>query len=180
MLRRKNWIVLAVVLVLAGVALYQNIVTADERSAQSVEEAAKPGYRAPSFELIGLDGNTYKVGGERDRPVLINFWASWCGPCHIEAPDLQTLYEEYEGKLDLYSINVMSLDTRKGAEKFIEEYGLTFPIPVDEDGTVASKKYRVDGYPTSFLVNQEGMVTEAVFGIIDRKDLARKIDKLLE
>ncbi len=179
-MRKKNWIVLAVVLVLAGAALYQNIVTADERSASSLEEAAKPGFRAPAFELVGMDGKTYAVGGERDKPVLINFWASWCGPCHIEAPDLQALYERYEGKLDLYAVNVMSLDTRKGAEKFIAEYGLTFPVPVDEDGTVTSKRYGVDGYPTSFLVDREGVVVDAVFGIINPEDLQRKIDKLLQ
>ncbi len=179
-MRKKNWMVVAVVLVLAGAALYQNIATADERSSASLEEAAKPGYRAPAFELVGMDGITYSVGGEREKPVLVNFWASWCGPCHIEAPDLQELYEKYDGKLDLYSVNVMSLDTRKGAERFIEEYGLTFPVPIDEDGTITSKRYGVDGYPTSFLVNQEGIVVDAVFGIIDREDLERKINKLLQ
>lgn len=177
---KKNWIVAAVICLMAAAALYQNIVKADESPDNRIEEAPKPGFRAPSFELTGIDGKTYKVGGERNKPLLLNFWASWCGPCHIEAPDLQSLYEKYEGRVDIYGINVTSLDTKKGAQKFIDEYGFTFPVPLDLDGRVTRQKYGVDGYPTTFLINQNGVVEDAVFGIINPGDLERKLDNLLD
>lgn len=169
----------AVLAIMIGAAVYQNVAS-DDSDRQVAEVAAKPGFQAPSFELTGFDGNSYAVGGKRDKPLLINFWASWCGPCHIEAPDLQELYEHYNGKLDLYAVNVTSLDTRLGVEDFIEEYGLTFPIPMDETGEVTSKKYGINGYPASFLIDQNGTVVDVIFSVINREDLERKIDKLLK
>ena len=181
---RKNniltYVVGIVIVVMVGTAVYQNLVSADNDISSSVEVSAKPGFQAPSFELEGLDGLTYKAGGEKDKPLLINFWASWCGPCHIEAPDLQKLYTKYENKLDIYAVNVTSLDTRKGALEFVQEHGLTFPIPMDHTGEVTSKRFGVDGYPASFLIDQKGIVVDAIFGIINPKDLSRKIDSLLK
>lgn len=168
-----------IVVIMIGAAVYQNTVS-DGSDKASVEAAARPGFQAPSFELTGFDGNSYAVGGKRDHPLLLNFWASWCGPCHIEAPDLQALYEHYDGKLDLYAVNVTSLDTRLGIQDFVEEYGLTFPIPMDETGEVTGKKYGVNGYPASFLIDQNGVVVDVIFSVINREDLERKIDKLLK
>lgn len=170
----KRWSTVVVgvaAIVLIGLAVVQNL---------DVETAAKPGFRAPSFELAGWDGNTYRVGGKRDKPLLLNFWASWCGPCHMEAPDLQALHEQYEGKVDVYGVNVTPTDSRTGIRAFIDEYGITFPIPLDETGEVTAKLYGVTGYPASFLIDQDGIVVDAVFGIINRELLGKQIDRLLE
>jgi len=178
MKKRNTFPIGAAVLALAVLAVMQNAGVFSRGGA--LETAARPGFLAPSFELAGFDGNLYRVGGKRDRPLLINFWASWCSPCHLEAPDLQKLYEEYEGKIDLYGVNVTTLDTRTGIRAFIDEYGITFPIPLDETGEVSGKLYGVNGYPASFLIDQNGVVVEAVFGIIDRERMARQIDRLLK
>jgi thiol-disulfide isomerase/thioredoxin len=165
-------------LVLVVLAIAQN---ADSFTrGEAAETAAKPGFYAPSFQLAGWDGGTYKVGGKRDKPLLVNFWASWCEPCHMEAPDLQAMYEEFGGTFDLYGVNVTTLDTRTGIREFIREYGLTFPIVLDETGEVTGKLYGVNGYPASFLINQDGVVVDAVFGVINRDDLSRKIERLLK
>lgn len=177
-MKKQIW-VLGVIVVLVAVALYQNFAAADKDALTQAEEAPKPNFAAPAFELVGRDGRTYHVGGERENPVLVNFWASWCEPCHLEAPDLQRLYEQYNGKLDLYAVNVMTLDTVRGAEEFIHEYELTFPVMFDEDGTV-TKKYRVDGYPTSFLIDRNGIVADVVFGVVNPDELSRKINRLLK
>lgn len=161
-----------------GAALYQNFASSDRKASGYIEEAARPGFRAPSFELTGLNGETYRVGGERERPLLLNFWASWCGPCHLEADDLQKLYEQYEGKLDIYGVNVTSIDTLNGARRFVDDYRLTFPIPLDEDGT-AAQLYKVDGYPTSFLIDSSGVIVDAVFGIVNPMEIQRAVDGLL-
>lgn len=178
-MRKNAIIILAVAAVLIAVALYQNLFSADQRAATALEEGPKPGFAAPSFELASLDGQTYSIGGARDKPVLINFWASWCEPCHQEAPDLQQIYEQYAGKLDIYAVNVTSLDTERGAREFINEYELTFPALLDLDGAVASS-YRVNGYPVTFLVGSDGVVADAYFGMIIPADVTRQIDRLLQ
>lgn len=177
MKNRKTILIGAVMVVLAALAIIQ--VPWENMRSGATETAAKPGYLAPSFELAGWDGKDYKAGGKRDKPLLVNFWASWCAPCHIEAPDLQALYETFEGKLDLYGINVTTLDTRTGIEEFIREYGLTFPILLDQTGEVTGKKFLVDGYPASFLIDQDGVIVDAVFGVIDRSKLEKQIRRLL-
>jgi thiol-disulfide isomerase/thioredoxin len=176
-MKKQMW-VLGVIAALVAVAVYQNFAAADRGSAAQAEEAPKPNFAAPSFELTGMDGRTYQVGGERENPVLVNFWASWCEPCHLEAPDLQRLYEKYGGKLDIYAVNVTTLDSVKGAEEFVHEYELTFPVMLDKDGTVTNK-YRVDGYPTSFLIGRDGIVADVVFGIVNPAEISRKVDRLL-
>lgn len=177
MRRWSTWVIGVAALLLIGLAIAQNLDLFSRGGA--VETAAKPGFMAPSFELTGWDGKVYRAGGPRDKPLLVNFWASWCGPCHMEAPDLQALYEKYEGQIDLYAVNVTTTDTRTGIAAFIEEYGLTFPIPLDETGKVTSRAFGVDGYPASFLIDRNGIVVDAVFGIINRDKLERQFDRLL-
>jgi thiol-disulfide isomerase/thioredoxin len=178
MKKRSTIVIGAAVLVLAVLAVAQG--TGIISGGEVTETAARPGFLAPPFELAGFDGNTYEVGGRRDKPLLVNFWASWCSPCHLEAPDLQKLYEEYEGAFDLYGVNVFTLDTRTGIRAFLDEYGITFPILLDETGEVTGRLYGVSGYPVSFLIDQRGVIVDAVFGIIDREAIARKIDRLLK
>lgn len=178
-MRKNAIIILAVAVALVAVALYQNLFSTGDRAATALEAGPKPGFAAPAFELTSLDGQTYQFGGARDKPVLINFWASWCEPCHQEAPDLQRIYEQYAGKLDIYAINVTSLDTERGAREFMNEYELTFPALLDLDGAVASS-YRVNGYPVTYLVDSSGVVADAYFGMIIPGNVTRQIDRLLQ
>ena len=133
-------IVIAGAAVLLGVILWKNgamdkIATSSPTLAQ-VHQGSKPkeGYDAPSFTLKGIDEADYSIGGPRSKPVLLNFWASWCGPCDMEAPDLQALYEKYGDRIDFYGVNATSYDRERDARAFVEEKKLTFPIPMDQGG----------------------------------------------
>ena len=166
--------ILAVVAVLAAVAIYQY---ANERkelagpdgaapAAVSDEEKPKPGYKAPEFTLPNLAEEEVAVGGPSDKLVMINFWASWCGPCELEAPDLQKIHEIYGDRLTLYGVNSTKYDRERDARKFVEQMNLTFPILMDREGTV-TKLYKVDQeFPTTVLVNRGGHVVERVTGVI--------------
>src|SRR5690606_21739558 len=109
---KRNIVILVVIVLMAGIALYKNLVQADA-VVMPKEHAPKAGFLAPHFTLEGFEGEKYEVGGPRDKALLINFWASWCGPCELEAPELVKLQNKYRDRLDIYAVNVTKLDTVK-------------------------------------------------------------------
>ncbi|WP_397309563.1 C39 family peptidase [Paenibacillus darwinianus] len=150
----------------------------DPRAATG-EELPKIGYSAPKFSLPGLDGDTYIMPNANGRPVLLNFWASWCEPCKQEAPELVKLYETYKGKMDIYAINVTASDTVEGARAFVQEYGFEFPVLMDKTAEVA-KKYGIRPIPTTFFVNSEGVIVDKVIGPLNLKSMESKFTDLLK
>lgn len=174
---RKNAIILSIVVVLAGLAVYQNIRANEKETVLPTEVAPRPNYLAPSFQLNGLDGKVYAVGGKRDKPLLLNFWASWCDPCEQEAPDLARLYEKYKDQLDLYAVNITKNDDLEAAKAFVKRYKYTFPVLLDED-LVAARQYRFTVIPTSFLIDRNGVVVEMI-NLLEAKELEKKIKSLI-
>lgn len=125
------------------------------------------GSPAPDFSLRTLDGVTVTLRALQGRPVLINFWASWCLPCREEAPELQRLYEEYQDRgLVILGVNVTQQDTLVDARAYVSEFKITFPIPLDENGE-AMRAFRVPGLPTSFFVDRLGIIRNVVIGKMD-------------
>lgn len=177
-MKRNIWVI-ATAFVLAGFAVYQHYSEQDEYLTASAYMAApKTGYQAPPFELKGMDGRTYALNGKRDKPLLVNFWASWCGPCKSEAPDLQKLYAKYGDRIDFYGVNVTQVDKEKDARKFVEDYGIQFPVPMDKDGKV-SQAYQVQAFPTTYLIDRNGVIRDA-FYLLSPSELERRIKKIIE
>ncbi|MBB3109969.1 thiol-disulfide isomerase/thioredoxin [Paenibacillus phyllosphaerae] len=188
---KRSLILLAVVVVMIGVAVYQNIekskplasaTTALEESssanAASVEVKPKPGYTAPVLTLPDLADQNMVVGGQNDKLVLVNFWASWCGPCELEAPDLQALSEEYKDGMVLLGVNATSYDKERQAREFVDQQKFTFPILMDREGA-ATEQYKITSFPTSLIIDQNGIVRERVTGVITKAAWKEKIDKWL-
>nr|WP_236838894.1 TlpA disulfide reductase family protein [Caldalkalibacillus salinus] len=145
----------------------------------SQEVKAEVGFQAPSFFLEHLHtGEEYSLDST-DKPVLINFWASWCGPCKLEAPDMVKVYEEYGEHIDIYAINLTDVDDIPQVESFVEEYGFTFPVLLDEEGKVADQ-YNVMAIPTTFVVNSEGEVTAKHQGYATMDDLIHIVSEVVE
>lgn len=178
MKNRKNWIVLALVVLLAGFAVYQNMAAADKEVSLPKETAPRPNYLAPTLSLVGLDGQAYEVGGVRDKVLLINFWASWCGPCEVEAPDIKRLAEKYKTDLDVYAINVTQQDRMENVKSFVKFHQFDFPVLLDSDGSAANT-YRIKGLPTTFLVNPDGVITDA-FNLLNPDELEKRIKELVK
>jgi thiol-disulfide isomerase/thioredoxin len=188
----RNWIVMIMVVILVGAVFAQNArserkqgtmqeafagLEAAAAGDQSNEAAAKKGLTAPAFKLSSLDNQPYQVGGKRDKPLLINFWASWCGPCKEEAPDLVKLYEKYKGQIDLYAVNITRGDSINDARSFAQKYGFTFPVLLDTNGEIADM-YRIRVIPTSYLIDRNGNVQE-VFNVLPPDELDSKIKAVI-
>jgi cytochrome c biogenesis protein CcmG, thiol:disulfide interchange protein DsbE len=174
-MRRNIWIFAAVV-VLGGLAIFQQLRHDQPAAARSADDKPKTGYSAPAFDLPDLADKQVHAGGEKDKLTLLNFWASWCGPCDLEAPDLQALHNKYRDILDIYGVNATSFDREREARAFVDEKELTFPILMDRKGDVVSL-YKVAQFPTSLLLDRHGIVRERITGVITRREWESLIDK---
>jgi cytochrome c biogenesis protein CcmG/thiol:disulfide interchange protein DsbE len=148
--------------------------------AQPVMAQQRPdvGYQAPHFSLTGMDNQTYRFSGTREKVLVLNFWASWCGPCRMEAPDLRKLYLKYQHQVDFYAINVTNNDSLEGAKAFVEQFKLPFPVPLDTTGEVADK-YRINAFPTTYIIDKQGVVRQKIIGMIDPQHFERELKKVL-
>ncbi len=168
---KKQWWILSTIIVLAIIAIIQS-------TTASTEELPKTGYQAPNFSLKALDGQTYSLQSLNGKPVVINFWASWCGPCKIEAPELVRLYDKYKARIEIYAVNVTASDSIEGAKAFAQDYVFQFPVLIDEKGEVA-QKYAIRPIPTTLFVNSEGIIIEQVIGLVDPQTMESKFRRLL-
>ncbi|KHF37403.1 Thiol-disulfide oxidoreductase ResA [Paenibacillus sp. P1XP2] len=119
------------------------------------------------------------MGGTRDKAILLNFWASWCEPCKQEAPELNAIAEKYKDSLAVYGVNVTKYDTKKNAQKFVDKYGVQFPVMFDLKADIYEKQYKGVVFPTNVLIDKRGVVQEVVLGILPQKDLEKKVKKLI-
>lgn len=172
----RNRIIVIVILLFAGATVYWNVFQAKD-AAKPADTAPQPGYVAPSFELASLEGQPYRVGGSREKPLLLNFWASWCGPCRQEAPDLKALYDQYKDRLDLYAVNATHQDTLADVKETVREFDFRFPVLLDPKGD-ATGPYQVRAIPTSYLIDKNGKIVEVLY-VMERQQLERKIKKLI-
>lgn len=126
--------------------------------------APQKGFLAPDFTLDTLDGETVTLSDLRGQAVIVNVWASWCGPCRLEMPAFKQVYNEYKERgLVILAVNSTLQDTRAAVEKFAAEFQLPFPIPLDTEGEVA-RLYRVSALPSTFFVGRDGVITKVVIG----------------
>jgi cytochrome c biogenesis protein CcmG/thiol:disulfide interchange protein DsbE len=136
--------------------------------------AAAPGatvWPAPAFSAERLDrpGEVLRLGDALGRqPVVLNFWASWCAPCRVEAPLLRDAARRHQGRVLFVGVNVQ--DTRRGAERFLATFFWTFPNVQDRHGKIA-RSYRVSGLPTTVFVNAAGQVVRLHTGPLDAAGL---------
>jgi cytochrome c biogenesis protein CcmG, thiol:disulfide interchange protein DsbE len=170
---KKNVAVIGIIILVFAVAIWMKGHDGKEQAAgtnvQSATSAPKPGYLAPSFELASLDGKSnFRVGGERDKLLIVNFWAAWCGPCEQEAPDLKAIYEKHKDRLDLFAVNATKYDKLREAKDFVKEQGFVFPVLTDVSGE-AEDLYKVFSFPTSFIIDRDGVIVRRIEGVISRE-----------
>lgn len=176
---KRTIVLIAVVLLLAGAAIYQSKGKQDVALAASSDMKPKPGYTAPTLQLPDLNDKSVAIGGKRDKLLLINFWASWCGPCELEAPDLLTLSKKYSGLLEIYGVNATNYDKERQAREFVDQQKLNFPILMDREGK-ATDLYKISSFPTSLLVDSEGIVRERITGAIPEDKWETIIEKWID
>ena len=160
---------LGALLVLLGVACDSGYSDQKKSSGNAIAVRQAPpamGSPAPDFQLIDLQGNWQALPDYRGKVVLLNFWATWCGPCRVEMPSMERVYQDL--KDEGFAILAISSDPQGSivTRPFVASQGLTFPILHDSDYRV-SGSYGVRTLPMSFLIDRNGTLTQRVFGARD-------------
>ncbi|MDM5188034.1 TlpA disulfide reductase family protein [Bacillus sp. DX4.1] len=177
-------VILAGALIWAGVNFYNSKQEEKERkekqaAQQTKEVLPQPGFKAPKITLKGLDGKLHSLNDAKGKPYIINFWASWCGPCEMEAPDLVRLYDKYKGDIEIFAVNATIGDPVQEAQAFSERFGFEFPVLLDLDG-VAGIDYKVISLPTTFFVDKDGIIVDQARGVLPPDQLEKKFKQLIE
>lgn len=120
---------------------------------------------APDFSLRTLEGETISLEGLRGKVVILNFWASWCGPCEEETPLLQGLYDKYKDE-GLVVLGVNQDESIEAIRKFVDIYNLTFPILIDPGEKVSDDLYDVFSIPRTFFIDRNGVIRDFERGSI--------------
>jgi cytochrome c biogenesis protein CcmG/thiol:disulfide interchange protein DsbE len=143
--------------------------------------APQKGFLAPDFALETAEGKTIRLSELRGQPVVLNIWASWCGPCRAEMPALQRVYQAYQAQgLEILGLNSTAQDDRQLAQAFVAEQGLTFPILFDTQGE-ATRLYAVRALPTTYFIDAQGVIQEVVTGGPMAEALLRiRVEQLIE
>ncbi len=146
------------------------------RRARQADPAELEGKAAPDFELKALDGSTVKLSGLKGKVVVLDFWASWCGPCRQEMPELEQLWQKVKDK-DVVIFGVNLGDSAEAAGKAADSFGVTFPIVLDSNGATGNA-YGVSGIPTTVIIDGAGVVRGRHVGY--RPGVGKQIEEEIE
>lgn len=183
-------LVLAFAVVIAGAYLLYNRLSGEvslgglasvPQSTQASGDETEPAAQlAPDFTVYDKDNNPVKLSDFRGKPVILNFWASWCRPCVSEMPEFQNFYDQYGEDIHFVLVNLTdgSQETVETASKFVSDQGYTFPIYFDKDLDAAAA-YGVNAVPVSYFLDAEGYLVVWAQGALTADMLQQGVDELL-
>ena len=126
------------------------------------EDEVHAGDLAPDFSVQLLTGETFTLSEHRGTVVVLDFWATWCGPCVAKMPSVQTWSEQFAGEVIFVGINVGEQGRR--VLEFIEERGFTYPIGIDETADIHRNLYPSPGIPYTVIINRDGVIADTFLG----------------
>jgi thiol-disulfide isomerase/thioredoxin len=148
-----------------------------EQDGQAVIRFIRDPDVAPEFAVKGIDGNVVNVAGARGKVVLLNFWATWCGPCRMEVPDLVELQKKYQDRLQVIGLVIDDAD-EDAVRKFAKRYSINYPVAMATD-EMRFQFGGVPALPTSFIIDVQGRVVQKHIGLRDPELYEMEVRALL-
>jgi thiol-disulfide isomerase/thioredoxin len=117
------------------------------------------------------------VNATINKPIIINFWASWCGPCRVEMKNVETIWKKYEGKVLI--IGIATQDTKEAVENFVSDMNITYPISLDSSSSIA-REYQISQIPTTIFVDSKGNIHKRSIGTISEEFIEKTLIEIME
>lgn len=165
----KKMIPIFIIVLLIGIALFNQwdkkqklkdaaTKTNETSEAKNTTVGLEPNQTAPNFVLKNMQEEVVQLSDYKGKKVMVNFWATWCPPCRVEIPELNTFYKNKNENEEILAVNLTTEEKSPSAiEEFVQEYEMEFPILLDENGNVG-KMYTAFTIPTSYFIDSNGKV----------------------
>lgn len=171
----KKFLLISIAAIVVGIAsafgwAYYQAGNLNEAAAETVNT------EAPDITVTAQDGRHIKLSSLRGKTVFVNFWATWCGPCMQEMPEMNALYPEYKDKIEFFTVSID--DARADYEKYARESGFSFPMYWGDKNAIISA-YGIQGIPASYIIDKYGTVIQSHIGGMKQKEMRAFLDKAL-
>ncbi len=181
--KHKRRVLIVCGITLLNVGLLALILTQLLTPAQQAPFDPLLGHTAPGFSLATVDSSTGKrelaLADFTGKPIVINFWATWCEPCKEEVPLLETTWKKLQaGGKNVIFLGIDFQESGSDAARFLQQYGITYPVLLDTNGSAANK-YRIASLPDTFFINRQGKVVSKVLQQLTDQTLSNSLQQIL-
>ena len=187
-MKNKNSLIILIctfITVIAGASIFYNLLGSkmnlNQLSVTPTHQPSKPTQppKATDFTVKDIDGKDVSLSDFAGKPVILNFWASWCGPCKSEMPDFNEAYNEYKDIIVFMMVNLTdgAQETVESASSYVKEAGYSFDVYFDTE-TDAAMAYNVYSVPTTYFINSDGNIVTYAKGAINYQTLKKGIDMI--